>query len=338
MNDSIIFYRSFMEAASELPAEEYKEAVSAVLAYGLDGTEPESLSPYAKMFFLLAKPQIDANNARREAGRRGGEAKRDNAKSKNFVAKPSNATACYAETDKQNLANANVNANVNANANVNVKGTKETAQTAPTHTGAQKPEQPKKAYGEFENIKLTETERQRLDERLGEQCAAEYIERLSEYLKSKGKRYSSHYATILAWHRLDGTLKSDGTGNQGRQSGGQAIDKNAQAGFDAFWEAYPKHSGIDDAKREWATLAPDDVLCERILRAVAWRKGTEPWKEQQGKFIPAPAKWLHDHGWTDYKPPQRSGTVYDGMGQRDPNVEENWDAIMGEQIKAIRGY
>ena len=127
MNDSIIFYRSFMEAASVLPAEEYKEAVSAVLSYGLDGIEPENLSPYAKMFFLLAKPQIDANNARREAGRRGGEAKRDNAKSKNFVAKSSNATVCYTETDKQNVANANANANANVNA---VKEKEEKEKTA----------------------------------------------------------------------------------------------------------------------------------------------------------------------------------------------------------------
>jgi hypothetical protein len=104
MNDGMVFYRSFMEAASVLPAEEYKEAVSAVLTYGLDGTEPENLSPYAKMFFLMAKPQIDANNARREAGRKGGEAKRDNANSESVVAKSSNATVCYTETSKQSLA------------------------------------------------------------------------------------------------------------------------------------------------------------------------------------------------------------------------------------------
>ena len=125
-----------------------------------------------------------------------------------------------------------------------------------------------------------------------------------------------------------------------RQNAGTraAPETETPDGFSEFWEAYPKHSGIDDAKREWAALAPDEALREAILRAVAWRKGTEPWKEQQGKFVPAPAKWLHDHGWTDYKPPQRSGAAYEGMGPRDPEVEENWDAIMGEQIKAIRGY
>ena len=29
------------------------------------------------------------------------------------------------------------------------------------------------------------------------------MERLSEYIQSKGKRYKSHYATILAWARKD---------------------------------------------------------------------------------------------------------------------------------------
>ena len=65
-------------------------------------------------------------------------------------------------------------------------------------------------HGEFQNVFLTDEEYQKLTDRLGEQ-ADDYIERLSCYLKQTGRRYKSHYATILNWQRRDnesGRIKS----------------------------------------------------------------------------------------------------------------------------------
>lgn len=50
---------------------------------------------------------------------------------------------------------------------------------------------------------LSEEEYQKLVTELSESVAKEYIKDLSLYIQSKGKRYKSHYATILAWHRRD---------------------------------------------------------------------------------------------------------------------------------------
>ena len=50
---------------------------------------------------------------------------------------------------------------------------------------------------------MTEEEHQKLLSELGDPLTKEYIKDLSLYLQSKGKRYKSHYATILAWHRKD---------------------------------------------------------------------------------------------------------------------------------------
>lgn len=60
-----------------------------------------------------------------------------------------------------------------------------------------------KIYGEFKNIKLSETEHKKLIERFGKHSSQEKIERLSQYIASKGKRYKSHYATILTWEKKD---------------------------------------------------------------------------------------------------------------------------------------
>lgn len=52
-------------------------------------------------------------------------------------------------------------------------------------------------YGEFKNVKLTDDEYKKLEEK----NLLPYIEKLSSYIASKGKKYKSHYATILTWSR-----------------------------------------------------------------------------------------------------------------------------------------
>ena len=57
----------------------------------------------------------------------------------------------------------------------------------------------KRKYGEFENVLLSDTEY----EKLKQQNLLNYIDTLSLYLKSKGKKYKNHYATILSWNRKE---------------------------------------------------------------------------------------------------------------------------------------
>lgn len=59
------------------------------------------------------------------------------------------------------------------------------------------------SFGEAGKVKLTAEEHAKLVARLGEGATAEYIERLDSYIASKGKRYKSHYHTILSWQRRD---------------------------------------------------------------------------------------------------------------------------------------
>jgi len=61
--------------------------------------------------------------------------------------------------------------------------------------------QKKDIYGEFKNVLLTTEEYEKLQQRFPDYL--DRIERLSEYISSKGKKYASHYATILTWARKD---------------------------------------------------------------------------------------------------------------------------------------
>ena len=60
----------------------------------------------------------------------------------------------------------------------------------------------KEKFGEFENVLLSADELQKLRSKLGAETES-YIERLSSYIASSGKRYKSHYATILSWTQKD---------------------------------------------------------------------------------------------------------------------------------------
>ncbi len=74
--DGFVFYASFAEALEDLPAEDFKECITILSNYALKGEEPEQMSPFAKIFFKMAKPQIDANTKRRNDGTQGGRPKK----------------------------------------------------------------------------------------------------------------------------------------------------------------------------------------------------------------------------------------------------------------------
>ena len=61
-------------------------------------------------------------------------------------------------------------------------------------------------YDEF--VRLTPNEYERLAEKIGPKVRDELIEDLNNYIGSKGKRYKSHYHTLLQWAKKNGGQKS----------------------------------------------------------------------------------------------------------------------------------
>lgn len=130
--DGFIFYRSFLESLKDLPADIFKLCVVALCDYAFDGVYsiPEN-EPYVKLFFNMAKPQIDANYKRYMNGKTGGAPKgNQNAvkdkSTKNNQKQPKDKDK---DNDKDNdkgkgkeKEQAQANDNNNAGANVNDKG------------------------------------------------------------------------------------------------------------------------------------------------------------------------------------------------------------------------
>ena len=66
----------------------------------------------------------------------------------------------------------------------------------------------KDLYGEFQNVRLKKEEFEKLKEKFPNDYK-ERIEALSEYMRSKGKQYKDHYATILSWARKEARENKD---------------------------------------------------------------------------------------------------------------------------------
>lgn len=135
MRESIVFYRSFYEAIKELPAEEFRNAVMAIMEYGLNDSEIDT-SGVAKAILIMAKPQIDKNNKRYENGLRGGIKPKQNQNG----TKPepnSNQTVtkvepnCNQSRTKAEPNRTNPEPNDNDNVNDNVNDTKKSVEKKP---------------------------------------------------------------------------------------------------------------------------------------------------------------------------------------------------------------
>lgn len=76
-------------------------------------------------------------------------------------------------------------------------------------------------FGEFQNVKLTDDEQEKLIAKFGHDSGLQRIEALSAYMQSTGKKYKDHYATILNWNNRNG-----GNGN-GRQKSKADLTREA---------------------------------------------------------------------------------------------------------------
>jgi hypothetical protein len=68
----------------------------------------------------------------------------------------------------------------------------------------------KKSFSEF--VVMTQGQHDQLAKKLGITVLNQYVERLNNYIGSKGKKYKSHYHTILSWTSKDGASAPVKTG------------------------------------------------------------------------------------------------------------------------------
>lgn len=153
--ESIIFYSSFYKAASELNGKERLALYDAILLYAFDGIEPKITNKQVKMAFILARPQIDANNERyingkkgAEHGKKGGRPKKEETPKET----PEETPMGLSEKTPMGLSGKTPNENDNENVNENDYSAEREKQsrpqpviTLPLNTGEEYPIKPEQA-------------------------------------------------------------------------------------------------------------------------------------------------------------------------------------------------
>ena len=69
--------------------------------------------------------------------------------------------------------------------------------------------------------------------------------------------------------------------------------------FNKFWRNYPRKVERQRAYGVFKKLCPDDVLLDRMIKAIEEQKKTVRWKKDEGQYIPYPANWLEGRRWED---------------------------------------
>ena len=137
---------------------------------------------------------------------------------------------------QNSLPNNYINNNSNNNSDISMGAPAAPASPAPPIAEEKGPVKHK--HGEYKNVLLTDEEYAKLQQ-LFPLDLAERIDRLSEYMASKGTRYKSHYATIRSWANRDKKQQPAPAGRAARPGNvgpnGIAIDPTkAKAAADIF--------------------------------------------------------------------------------------------------------
>lgn len=170
-----------------------EEQKISILLSELEETGTFSRLEDGTIYCRRVKRESDLIEARREAGRLGGlKQKRSKDESK------SEAT----------LENENENDSIIQTTSNNINVTE-------VDKLPEKEKPTKEKFSEF--VLLKKEEHEKLVERLGEEGTKKMIERLNNYIGSSGRRYKSHYHTILQWAEKD--KKENKTDGQKDDSG-----------------------------------------------------------------------------------------------------------------------
>lgn len=236
-NEGFVFYKSFADAVDALPAEQYKTIVQALCHYAIYGEIPEDLDPFCLAMFTLMKPQVDANNKRREAGRKGGEAKESTAEAN---IKQTEATP------KQNKANTKQTEANTKQTEANVK-----------QTEAKEKEKDKVKVKDKEKDKEKEkTTKEKEADALAERSFSEPVkEALSDWLQYKREKGQSYKPTGLK-QLLDGVETE--VNNRGEPAVIEGIRNSMQNNWQGIFYPRPQPQRVE-------VFDADAYLRERMM-------------------------------------------------------------------------
>lgn len=224
-----------VDQMAEMTFEEKGMIYTAVEEYARNGALPEFDDRFLRSIWARLKSDLDEDDAKYRKTQRDNQIKgwksdfkrnyapahgidpNDEAALDAYIQQRSTAVDCGQHTSSNTNTNPNINPNSNTsiNTNININSNPNTADD----TSAEQ----KQTYGEFQNVLLTDDELEKLKGAFPADWQ-ERIESLSSYMKSTGKKYESHYATLKRWEMKENQARPIIYPTQGKPSKAEEMD------------------------------------------------------------------------------------------------------------------
>lgn len=69
--------------------------------------------------------------------------------------------------------------------------------------------------------------------------------------------------------------------------------------FAEFWKAYPRKDDKKRAQKKFKAIKNVEKVLPDILADIEFKKKSEQWNENGGKYIPMPSTYLNNERWND---------------------------------------
>lgn len=113
--------------------------------------------------------------------------------------------------------------------------------------------------------------------------------------KSKFPQYDSNLLSTC--NQSDSTSRSRISESETKAESSLSADAN----FEIFWRAYPRHDGGPSKAKECFLKHPklwtDPLFFESVMRSLELFKACYDWTKQDGQFVPHATTWLNQKRW-----------------------------------------
>lgn len=228
--DGFVIYSSYYERFEDLSNEKFGDLIRLLCLYSRTGKEPKIKDKELQLAFKFAKVDIDKNsrkyNDKCEKNKANAEKrweKKEKAEAEN------NANACERMQTHANDANDADRIGEDRIGKDRIGEDKD----SPSIEG-ENIERARKTYGLYNNVFLTDEERDELQKGRTPEQVEKMIENLSFYMHNNGKTYRDHFATMCKWEREDKKKEKE------RNKDDCINDNSRYDDADTWWEDYGK--------------------------------------------------------------------------------------------------
>jgi len=181
---SFLLYLDQTEAIECLSDEQAGKFIKAVYQYSQNNTLPETNDPAIKAVFMLIKSTLDRDSKKYENVCKRNKSNRLKGLTTGQSGRPKSTKTTTGQSGRPKGDDSDRDSD------------------SGNERDSDRDKTIKEKYLDF--VLLTKDEHNKLSERFGLEYTSSSIERLNNYIGSKGKKYKSHYHTILSWANKNG--------------------------------------------------------------------------------------------------------------------------------------